>query len=278
MTLACVLAFTPSAWMAPWSSELSLVVTAPVRPLQAGLRMVASWVRPPHDPYAGISDDAARLAQERDVLQGELDRERIRNATLERQLLELRVVVDADSRAGWRPVLAAVVERPAGKRELFGLNAGSAHGVAEGDPVVVGGNRLVGRVVGPVDASHSWMIPSDNGRIGRIDGLVYPANRLTGAARDATIIQLVPDGRGRMRGEIDRAATVHPGDIVLLNDTTWKDAAQGMRLGTVDRVGALDSNPLRTGVEVVLDIEPIRVGTVTIKVTDSVAPGRGGRP
>ncbi|MBL9142001.1 MAG: hypothetical protein JNK53_09065 [Phycisphaerae bacterium] len=280
LVLAGVLSFVPSPWMAPWSSEFALVVTAPVRPVQAGLAWLRQWLRPPYEPYAGLAPDAARLAQERDILQGELDRERMRSAALERQLQEYRVVVDADTRGNWRPVMASVVERPGGRRKDFGLSAGHAFGVAEGDPVVVGGNRLVGRVVGPVDASHAWMTSTDDARLGRIDGLVYPGARASDARRAATMIQLTPVGQGRLRGEIDRTAIVEPGDVVLLNDTTWKDAAQGMRIGVVDRVGAMDSNPLRTGVEVVMEVEPARVGPVTLKVRDETVPSRtpGGRP
>lgn len=254
---------------------MALVATAPLRPVTMGLATVRDWLRPPEDSYAGLAPDVARLTQERDVLQGELDRERIRTSQLEKQLRDIRAVVDSDARGGWRPVLGSVLERPAGRRTRYGLNRGAGHGVKEGDPVVAGGNQLVGRVVGPVDASHSWMIAADDQSLGRIDALVQ-IRRTEGGAREPTMLQLLPLGRGRLRGEMDRAALVRPGDVVLLNDATWKPAAQGMRLGVVERVGPLDSNPLRTGVEVRMEIEPSRVGPVTIKATEAGAPGAGG--
>jgi cell shape-determining protein MreC len=277
LALAGVAAFLPASWMAPWSDDVALVATAPLRPVIAALAHAREWLRPSHDPSAGLSPDAARLTQERDVLQGELDRERIRAALLEKQLRDIRAVVDADARGGWKPVLATVVERPAGRRTRYGLNRGAGHGVQEGDPVVVGGNQLVGRVVDPVDASHAWMIAVDDRVLGRIDALVQ-IRRSEGAAREPTMLQLIPLGGGRLRGEMDRAASVKAGDVVLLNDATWKPAAQGMRIGVVDRVGTLDSNPLRTAVEVRMDVEPARVGPVTIKAADPAATRDGGRP
>jgi cell shape-determining protein MreC len=274
LAAATLLAFTPSSWMAPWSGEVAAVLTSPVRPMSRVLAWARDLLRSPYDPYEGLAPDAARLAQERDLLQGELDRERMRSATLEKQLQDLRVVVDADTRGGWRPVLASVVERPSARQKRYGLDAGEASGIAEGDPVVAGGNRLVGRIAGPLQRAKAYFVPLDDGVLGRLDALVYPAQRLSNSPRNATMIQLLPIGGGRLRGELERDAPVQPGDVVLLNDATWKPAAQGMRVGIIERVGALDSNPLRTGVEVRMDPDPSRVGGVTVKVADASVPDR----
>lgn len=277
IAVAAGLALMPSAWMRPWADDLQAILHLPVRPVQALVAEARLWMRPGVDLYQDMTHGEAELAAQRDALQGELDRERIRTATLEAQLMELRVVVDADTRAGWRPVLATVVERPAGRRaRLLGLNVGAAQGVVEGDPVVVGGNRLVGRVHGPSESGRAWVVPLDDGRIGRIDALVYPAHRIGASIRDGTMLQLLPDGRGYLQGELERAVAIKPGDVVLLNDPTWKSAAQGMRIGVVERIGALDANPLRTGVTVRMEIDPTRVGGVTVKVADSPKSTGGG--
>lgn len=278
LALCAALALTPSAWQAPWTPELAAVVMAPLRPATHGLAVLRDWLRPPYQPYPGLPPEAARLAEERDALQGELDRERIRSAALEQQLRELRVVVDADTRGGWRPVLATIVERPGGKRKgLAVLDTGTARGLEAGDPVVVGGNRLVGRVIEPLGKFRADMVPLDDGRTGRLDALVYPANKPAGSTKDAIMLQLQPDSPGLLSGEADKAAAVRPGDVVLLNDRTWKGAAQGMRLGTVERTGPLDSNPLRVRVDVRMDVETARLGAVTVKVADPDAPA-GRRP
>jgi cell shape-determining protein MreC len=252
---------------------VAAVLTLPLRPAEIVLAAAAQWLRPPENLYPVLSADAANLAQERDALQGELDRERIRSAALETQLAEFRVVMNADTRGGWRPVLARVVERPSGRRaRLLGLNVGATQGVSEGDPVVVGGNRLVGRIYGPVDDSRAWVVPIDDSRIGRIDALVFPAGRVGTTAREGTMIQLRPQGGGLLVGELERAASIQPGDVVLLNDPTWKGAAVGMRVGTVERTGTLDANPLRAGITVRMEVDPTRIGNITVKVADPNAP------
>jgi hypothetical protein len=93
------------------------------------------------------------------------------------------------------------------------------------------------------------------------------------------LVQLVPQGGRTLVGELEtgpdgRAADVRPGDSVLLSDATWRPAAQGMRIGLVESVGALDSNPLRRRITVRMEADPARLGRVVVKVQD--AAGEGG--
>lgn len=276
-----VLALLPSRLVTPWSEDVALLLTAPIRPAQRMLAAVHGWMRPAQFPDPSQGEALTRALEERDALQGELDRLLLHYAALESQLRELRAVTSADTRGGWRPISAVVVERPGGRRaNLLGLSVGKGQGVQEGDPVVVGGNRLVGRILGPVDGSRAWVVPLDDSRVGRIDALAFPVQKGGASARsDGVMLQLRAIGDGRLLSELDRTTPISPGDVVLLNDATWRSAARGMRIGVVEHVGALDSNPLRAGVTVRMDVLPTRVSRVTVKVVDepaNSAEGGGG--
>ena len=73
---------------------------------------------------------------------------------------------------------------------------------------------------------------------------------------------------------MDAPAEVHPGDPVLLSDTAWRPAAQGMRLGLVESVGPLDANPLRRRVSVRMETDPGRLSRVVVKVQDASGGSR----
>jgi hypothetical protein len=139
---------------------------------------------------------------------------------------------------------------------------------------------------GSAGAGRSLVVPLDDRRAGRIDAVVMalPPALPAGAkpppkppAPVAVLVQLLPAGKGRLVGEFDPSGEVKPGDAVILSDATWKPAAQGMRIGTVEAVGVLDANPLRRRVEVRMDVDPSRVGRVVVKVAAAGAAA-GARP
>lgn len=286
---AALLAVLPQSVQAPWSSSLASVLWGPLRPGTAALAWLRDRVRAPDEPYAGLPSELRDALEERDRLRGELDAAELRIGKLERELAELTGYRPAE-RAGWRPRLANVVERSGGRSAgLLGIDIGASQGVAEGDPAVVGGNQLLGIVAAGGSEGRSWVIPLDDRRAGRIDAVVHPAGSAgtAGAAggRDATrgprptvLVQLVPQGARTLIGELEpaadgRAADVRPGDAVLLSDASWRPAAQGMRLGLVESVGALDANPLRRRITVRMESDPARVSRLVVKVRDAQQAG-----
>jgi cell shape-determining protein MreC len=246
-----------------------------------------------------------RTAREsRDQLQGELDAVQLRVGQLERELGELSGYRPAD-RAGWQPRLATVIERGAGRPAgLLGIDVGTAQGIGEGDPVVVGGNQIIGMIAAGGAENRSWVIPLDDRRCGRIDAIVLPeaadgsldasggagaggkkadkagradkSDKARNGTRATVLVQLVPQGNRTLVGELESLADVKPGDSVLLGDAGWRPAAQGMRIGVVESEGALDANPLRRRITVRMESDPLRVARVVVKVRVS-GQGQGTR-
>jgi cell shape-determining protein MreC len=280
---AALLSAAPQQSQAPWSGWVAAAVRLPLEPAVRGLGTVRDWVRPPDRPYAGLPEELRAALGDRDRLQGELNAAQLRVQDLERQLALLVRYRPAD-RSGWRPQPAPVVARGGGRPAgMIGIGTGSADGVAAGDPVVVGGNSLVGRVAEGVGEDRSWVIPADDRRIGLIDAEVRPSGTAgTGAAppgkpqgpRGNVLVQLRPKGDRRLEGVLEspsngQGAEVRVGDEVVLADATWPSSALGTRIGTVESAGPLDSNPLRRSVVVRMDCDPTRLGEdVIVKVRD----------
>jgi cell shape-determining protein MreC len=291
---AALLSALPQSFQTPWSGTLAGVLWAPLVPGASVLAWARDWVRAPAEPYQGLPEELRAAREDRDRLQGELDATQMRVEELERELGELSGYRPAD-RAGWQPRLATVIERGAGRPAgLLGIDVGTAQGIGEGDPVVVGGNQIIGMIAAGGAENRSWVIPLDDRRCGRIDAIV-----LTGAADGASaasegtgaggkkadksdkarngggasvLVQLVPQGNRRLIGELESPAHVKKGDSVLLSDAGWRPAALGMQIGVVESVGALDANPLRRRITVRMESDPLRVPRVVVKVR---VPGQG---
>lgn len=287
---AVLLSALPQSAQRPWSGGLAATVRAPLWPAVAGLSWIRDRIRAPEQPYARLPEELRDAKEEANRLRGELDAAELRARELERQLGELSGY-RPERRAGWRPMPARIVERGGGRPGgLLGLDVGSEQGVEAGDPVVVGGNQLVGRIADGVRERRSWLVPVDSRSIGRIDAVVHPSGSAgTGDApraggrrpREAVLVQLTAAGNCRLIGELEmpadgRAPEVRPGDAIVLSDATWPASAQGMRIGTVEAVGRLDSNPLRHRVTVRTEADPSRLGNVVIKAKD--ARDAGGTP
>lgn len=269
---AALLAALPQAAQSPWSPSVAAAVCLPLRPATAGVSWLRDRVSPPEEPYAGLPDELRTAREERDRLKGDLDAAGLRIGALERELAELSGFRPAE-RAGWRPRLATVVERSAGRPPgLLAIDLGTDHGLQPGDPVVVGGNQLLGRIAASGSAGRSLVVPLDDRRAGRVDAQVRPAPG-EGRPPSGIAIQLVPQGGRTLAGELDPGTDVRIGDAVLLDDATWRPAAQGMRIGVVDAVGPLDANPLRRRVSVRMESDPTRIARVVVKVRDATPPG-----
>jgi cell shape-determining protein MreC len=279
---AALLSALPQPAQARWSGTLAALVRAPLWPAVAGLTWVRDRIRAPSEPFQGLPEELRLAREESGRLRGELDAAELRVRELERQLGELSGY-RPEERAGWRPALARVIERggsrPAG---TLGLDAGAGNGIEAGDPAVVGGNQLVGRVAEGVEPGRCWLVPLDARAAGRIDALVQPSGAAgTGEAaggrakapRQPVLVQLSASGPRTFIGELEmpadgRVGEVRAGDAVVLSDATWRPAAQGMRIGTVESIGRLDSNPLRNRVTVRMEVDPSRLGSVVVKVRD----------
>ena len=302
---AALLSALPQSFQTPWSGALATVLWAPLVPGASALAWARDRVRAPAEPYQGLPEELRAAREGRDQLQGELDAVQLRAEQLEGQLGELSGYRPAD-RAGWQPRLATVIERGAGRPAgLLGIDIGTAQAVGEGDPVVVGGNQIIGMVTAGGTENRSWVIPLDDRRCGRIDAIVLTeaadgssdasggagakkadkggradksdkGDKARNGARATVLVQLVPQGNRTLVGELESPADVKPGDTVLLSDATWRPAAQGMRIGVVESEGALDANPLRRRITVRMESDPLRQSRVVVKVRVS-GQGQGTR-
>jgi cell shape-determining protein MreC len=276
---AVLLSALPQRSFTGWSSGVATAMWAPLWPVTALLAVVRDRVRAPDEPHPGVPGALRESLEDRDRLQGELDAARLRVRQLEAELGEIAAYRPARD-SGWRPLAATVVQRSAGRPPgLFSIDAGSDQGVQPGDPVVVGGNRLIGVVAAGGAGGSSLVVPLDDRRAGRIDAIAQPSVPNGAPVPAGVFVQLVPAGNGRLVGELESAAALRPGDPVLLSDAAWKPAAQGMRVGVVERTGPLDANPLRTRIDVRMETEPARVGRVIVKVAGTGGAGpKGARP
>jgi cell shape-determining protein MreC len=301
---AALLSALPQSFQTPWSGTLATVLWAPLVPGASVLAWARDWVRAPAEPYQGLPEELRTARESRDQLQGELDAVQLRVGQLESELGELSGYRPAD-RAGWQPRLATVIERGAGRPAgLLGIDVGTAQGIGEGDPVVVGGNQIIGMIAAGGAENRSWVIPLDDRRCGRIDAIVLPeaadgsldasggagaggkkadkagradkSDKARNGTRATVLVQLVPQGNRTLVGELESLADVKPGDSVLLGDAGWRPAAQGMRIGVVESEGALDANPLRRRITVRMESDPLRVARVVVKVRVS-GQGQGTR-
>jgi len=268
IVVACIvmLGLLPTRWIAPLTSDLSSIVWVPLSPVAHGTTIIRLWLRPGKAPLAAA--DAAVLV-ERDYYRGLWHAEQIRSQEFERKLSAYEIASGAGQRGGAIRLAAAnVLTRTPGAGGLaLKINAGSQQGISAGDVAVVDGDGLVGRIAPEVGAVSSTVLSIANRSIGRIDGYVVPADQEK-AKRPAVIaIQILPDGKGELRGDIDLGSPVRPGDIVRVKDPSWPLGAQGMRLGIVSEIRRKDTQPLRGEVIIRPAVDPATVGELVVKIS-----------
>lgn len=273
LVVACIvmLGLLPTRWIAPLTSDLSSIVWVPLSPLAHGTTIIRLWLRPGKAPPAAA--DAAVLV-ERDYYRGLWHGEQIRSQELERKLSAYEIASGASQRGdAIRLAAANVLTRTPGAGGLaLKINAGSQQGISAGDVAVVDGDGLVGRIAPEVGAVSSTVLSIANRSIGRIDGYVVPADQEK-AKRPAVIaIQILPDGKGELRGDIDLGSPVRPGDIVRVKDPSWPPGAQGMRLGIVSEIRRKDTQPLRGEVIIRPAVDPATVGELIVKISAGLKP------
>jgi len=266
MIATVALALAPSSFLRAWTSDLSALLWLPLRPPAHGLTALRYWLRPPAE--SGGGGDAQMIRDERDRFRALWHAERLRAEGLSQRLSQIERVRGMD-RGGVpvEPVLASVTGRGAGSSERFlVLNAGKRDGVQAGDPAVIGGDVLVGRVVGEPGEASCWLAPLRDASTGRLDVYIAPADRPEAPPSEGVIAQLRPNAQGLLVGEVDSAGKVDIGDSVRLADPTWKPSAQGMRVGVIRGLRKSDRNPLRSLIEVECEAETDRMRQVTLKV------------
>jgi hypothetical protein len=172
---AVLLSALPQRSFVGWSGAVATAMWAPLWPITSLLAIVRDRVRAPDEPHPGLPGALRQSLEDRDRVQGELDAARLRVRQLEAELGEIAAYRPSRD-AGWRPLAATVVARSAGRPPgLFAIDAGSDQGVQPGDPVVVGGNRLLGIVAAGGAGDRSLVVPLDDRRAGRIDAIAQPS-------------------------------------------------------------------------------------------------------
>ena len=277
MYLACLLvtvaiSIAPSQRVIPWTTDIAAVLWLPLTPPAHALMALRHWLRPPRDELKYL--DSHLLSDERDRFRALWHSERIHAEDLEQRLAQLDRAKKMD-RGGREvaPLLASVTARGEGPGErMLALNAGKRDGVQSGDPAVVGGDILVGRVAGEPTPVRCWLAPLTDSSTGRVDAYIAPADRPEAGPSESISIQLRTDSSGFLVGEVEATKQISQGDVVRLADATWKSAAQGMRLGSVVGVYRSDKNPLRVRVEVKTEVDSDRLRQVTLKIDAEAVP------
>lgn len=270
-------ALLPVTWVGWWTPVLADIVNVPLQPLIDGGVRVGDWVRP-----AGGRRDAQlqRRIDDLEAARALLHAERLKNEALREQIRALE-----DARRFSRGVevdllYARVTGRPPDRGQgPVRVNAGSRDGVTAGTTIAVfRGVHLLGRVADGVGRFSCRVIPTTDPAIGLIEAVIIPADNPVAPVETAPRLQLAPDGRGGLAGDLDREAVVSPGDVVRLADAAWPDSAQGMILGLVESIEPRDLKPLLVEVTVRPRFHAQRVAAVTLKVERSAQPVPGERP
>ena len=269
--LTVIAALLPVRWLG-WTAVLAEIVRVPIQPMtDAGVRM-ARLVRPPVDDSG--ESEALRLRTD------ELERSRalLHGARLEIEGLHEEIAAMQDARSlrpgvEITPIFARVTGRPVDRaRGPVRVNVGSRDGVVAGAIVVYGGGHLIGRVARNPSRLSCGVLPITDVSIGLIEGYVIPADDPVDDIGGLPHIQLLPDGRGGLVGDLDRAIVINPGDVVRLTDPSWPGTAQGLIIGEVESVVPKDLQPLRNAVTVRPKYDAQRVAKMTVIIERYAAP------
>ena len=232
-TVVAALAFAPPAWLG-WSAEVGAVLWIPLNPIAHVAASARAWLRPPRPDLPPVEVEA--LLEERDTLRALATRLRIELDLAEAELAALEGE-PRPSRAGSSPLAATVLVVETDGR--MRLNKGLRHGVAAGDPVVEGGEILVGRIADPPGGAWSMVVPAEHRAAGTLRARLSANEDPSG---EATLVLLEPLGDG-WRAETDEGFA-NPGATLRLDDPAWPSSAQGLLLGRVSQVRRIDQRPL----------------------------------
>jgi hypothetical protein len=95
------------------------------------------------------------------------------------------------------------------------------------------------------------------------------------AANAQMKLQFQPRGDGTLTADADKSLVISAGDLALLLDPAWSQAAQGWKIGIVESVQVKDSDPLRNTIVVRPHYQVAAVTTVML-VTPEDSSAHGG--
>ena len=274
--LTVVAALLPVRWLG-WTAVLAEIVRVPIQPMaDAGVRM-GRWVRPATD----VSGESEALREQSDELERSrvlLHAARLEIEALHEEISAMQEVRSLRPGVEITPIFARVTGRPVDKaRGPVRINVGSRHGVVAGAVVVYRGGHLIGCVARNPSRLSCGVVPITDASIGLMEGYVNAAADPVGDIRRRPHIQLVPDGRGGLVGDVDREIAIHPGDVVRLSDPSWPGTAQGLIIGEVHSVVPRDLQPLHNAVTVWPLYHAQRVATMTV-IIERYAAAAGDAP
>ncbi len=266
-----MLGLAPTRWIAPLTGDLSAVLWVPLSPLAHGATSMRLWLRP---RVALRTESDGAIEADRDYYRGLWHAEQIRVQELEKKLSAYEVTSGGNAQSGTVRLAAAnVLSRTPGSGGIaLKINAGSQQGISPGDVAIVGGDGVVGRIAPEVGAVTSTVLSIANRSIGRMDGYVVPADQEKSKRPQVIMVQLLPDGRGALRGDIDLGTSVRAGDLVRMKDPSWPSGAQGMRIGVVTEIKRKDEQPLRGEIIVRPAVDPAVVGELVVKLSAGQRP------
>ncbi len=259
------LTLAPAGWLG-WTNDLADLVRLPVTPLGHAGTAVRTWLRPEPRPWEVSPDQLEQLAAENERQAALYRRAQLRIAELEEQLEQLQQAEFYRPRVAVQYLAAGVTandaNRPAAAVEL---NRGSRAGVREGTVAVYNGAHLIGRVE-RVSLLRSQLLPLCSVASGLLRALVLPRDRPEAPLSEAAVIQLEPKGNGTFTAELSRETEISEGDLVMLADHTWPEAAQAMVIGTIESVRVKDDDLLRNRLVVRTRYRAHQLRYVTLKV------------
>lgn len=235
---------------------------------------LAQMIRPAPLGLEGPVNDPEyiqHIQQERDEFERLYVAEQAKVDALQQQLQQLQMMASEQFHIPVRLLVARVAVRSSVPLGTVTLSRGSNHGVHEGAVAAYNAVQLLGRVT-EVSGLQSVLLPLANESTGLLDAVVIPRDRRDISLSKAARVQLLPDGKGVLRGDVDRATIVNEGDLVQLLDDNWPQSAQGMVVGRVESVEAKESEPLRNTITVRPQYHVSQVAYVTLKIELEDAP------
>ncbi|MCA9283727.1 MAG: hypothetical protein KDA22_00830 [Phycisphaerales bacterium] len=274
--LIVVAALLPTRWLLPWTNDVAAVVNLPLAPLAEAAEGVRRWLRPERRLDSEGTDAELRLVEERDLYRSLWHAERLRTQQLEDLLQDFQLTAGRHRGGEFVPVAADVTGRsPERMAGVVRLNVGARNGVQAGDVAVYRGSHLIGRVAEEVTRLSSWLTPTIDPVIGRLECILLPPDG-QGGIEEGRRVLLTPSGDGTFAADADLEWNVQVGDEAILDDPAWPSGGQGMTVGYVEDIRRRDDQPLRNRLVIRPRYDAHHVASVVVKAEAPPPDTRGG--